>query len=132
MPSTAHALYISPYPDSTMIYKICTPEEWDSFQKTGIFGGNALDLRDGFIHLSHAHQVQRIAQKYFPTEPIVLLHIPLETELGDIRWEPNSTGDLFPHLYGNLKIENIRQSQEIYSQDFDFGTLPLSNNTLNQ
>lgn len=123
MSSSAHALKICPYPDSTMIYKICTPEEWDSFQKNGSFEGNALDLRDGFIHLSHAHQVQRIAQKYFPTESIILLDILPDTGLGDMRWEPSSTGDLYPHLYGNLKIENVQQSRKIKSSTFDFSTL---------
>jgi uncharacterized protein (DUF952 family) len=36
----------------TLIYKILSRAEWDAAKAAGRFEGSAVDLADGFIHLS--------------------------------------------------------------------------------
>jgi hypothetical protein len=37
---------------STTIYKILTIDQWTSFQESGVFAGNPLDVDDGYVHMS--------------------------------------------------------------------------------
>ncbi len=91
------------------VYKILRGPEWSEFKKHRKFGGSERDLRDGFIHLSPADQVERIIQKYFSAERSVYIvkfsHIPF---LKRLVWEPASDGTLYPHLYnGPLNFDEI-------------------------
>ncbi len=65
----------------------------------------ALDLEDGYVHLSDRDQVaDTAARHYHGQEGIVLLEFDPEIICGDIRWEKSRGGALFPHLYGDLHI----------------------------
>ncbi len=65
--------------------------------------GSADDVRDGFIHLSAAHQVAGTAAKYFRDQPELLLVAFDAAGLGPaLKWEPSRGGDVFPHLYSPL------------------------------
>ena len=92
------------------IYKICLLSEWNSFQKNGVFAGSALDQKSGYIHLSLPRQLPRIFEKYFSDQrDVVFLKIPIEKIKKHSKWEPNSKGDLFLHLYGDLKLDHIEK-----------------------
>ena len=92
------------------IYKICTVSEWQSLQSSGSFAGNALDRETGYLHLSLTRQLPRIVKKYFASrEGIVFFKISLEKVKAHLKWEPNSQGDLFPHLYGILQREHVEE-----------------------
>jgi hypothetical protein len=49
----------------TLIYKILSRAEWAAAETLGRFEGSAVDLADGFIHLSGADQAQETAAKWF-------------------------------------------------------------------
>jgi uncharacterized protein (DUF952 family) len=85
------------------IYKILKRAEWEAAVRAGRFDGAAIDLADGYIHLSTAAQAQETARRYFAGQADLVL-VRLDTEaLGvAIRWEPSRGGDLFPHLYAPL------------------------------
>ncbi len=86
-----------------MIFKLVARAAWEAACQEGAYRGSADDIRDGFIHLSAAHQVRGTAGKHFKGVADLLLVAFDEAALGDgLIWEPSRGGDLFPHLYGPL------------------------------
>lgn len=91
-----------------VVYKIFRRPEWDAFRRAGRTGGAPVDLADGFIHLSTAAQVVGTAAKHFATESdLVLVAVETDRLGGDLRWEPSRGGDLFPHLYRPMSLEDV-------------------------
>ena len=85
------------------LYKILKAQEWSAAQAQGHFKGSALDLADGYIHLSGADQVQETARLHFKGQTdLVLVVLDAEALGAALRWEPSRAGALFPHLYGAL------------------------------
>jgi len=106
------------------IYKILTNKQWLETQNAGILVGSALDINDGYIHLSMAKQVERIANKYFLNmKDGYLLKIRFK-EINDIvKWEPNSKGELFAHVYGDIKNSFIDDVSLLSVSEFNFDKL---------
>jgi uncharacterized protein (DUF952 family) len=87
----------------TYAYKIVSRHEWDAAVSAGVFKGAAIDLQDGYIHLSTAAQAQETARRHFAgQEGLVLVRIDVARLGSGLTWEPSRGGDLFPHLYGPL------------------------------
>ncbi len=91
-----------------LIYKIFRDDEFRVLQETGRTAGAPVDLADGFVHFSRGDQVRETAAKHFRGEDgLHLLAVEADT-LGDaLRWEASRGGDLFPHLYRELRIEDL-------------------------
>lgn len=88
---------------TTPVFKLLTRADWDAAEAAG-YTSAAVDMADGYVHLSTAAQVKETARRHFSGQDAVkLLRFDAET-LGDVRWEPSRGGDLFPHLYGALEI----------------------------
>lgn len=91
-----------------MIYKICTATEWAEAEAKGEFTGSAVDIADGFIHFSTAAQVEETARRHFAGQPdLVLVAVDPDTLGETLKWEPSRGGDLFPHLYGVLRVDVV-------------------------
>ena len=87
----------------TRVYKILQRAEWDAAVAAGRFDGAAIDLADGYIHLSTAAQAPETARRYFSGQTGLVLARFDAARLGaSVRWEPSRGGDLFPHIYGSL------------------------------
>ena len=92
-----------------LIYKICPHNQWREAERAGVFAGAAVDLEDGFVHLSTAAQVRETAAKHFQGQRGLLLVAVDPDALGEgLRYEPSRGGDLFPHLYGVLPLSAVR------------------------
>lgn len=90
------------------VYKIFRRPEWDAFRAAGRTAGAPVDLRDGFIHLSTAGQLAGTAARHFATESDLVLVALDAGALGPaLRWEPSRGGELFPHLYRELRLEEV-------------------------
>ena len=90
------------------LYKIMSRQEWETAQAQGIYEGSEVDRRDGFIHLSAAHQVRATAQKHFSGQADLVLVSVREESVGlGLKWEASRGGDLFPHIYGPLQLDAI-------------------------
>lgn len=102
----------------TVLYRILSAADWQATQAASSFVGSADDQRDGFIHLSAAHQVTETAAKHYAGRAdLILLWIGSE-ELsklrpGALKWETSRGGDRFPHLYGSLPIEAVERAQPL-------------------
>lgn len=93
---------------ATLAYKIIDAADWRSAVSRGAYEGSAVDLADGFIHLSTAGQLEETARKHYAgREDLMLLTVNL-VELGEsVVWEPSRAGALFPHVYGPLPIRAV-------------------------
>jgi uncharacterized protein (DUF952 family) len=92
----------------TIIYKILPASLWQDAQKTGVFVGSEVDLKDGYIHFSTAQQAVETAAKHFGGQSdLVLLHVDADILGAALKWEPSRGGALFPHLYDNLHVKQV-------------------------
>lgn len=97
-----------------VLYKILTLAEWQAFECEGRFSGSPDDMRDGFVHLSYADQVQRTAERHFARRgKLVLLALSSLGLEGQLRDEVSSGGARFPHLYGAFFAKDILWTKEI-------------------
>ncbi len=86
-------------------FKIVDADEWDAARANGVYDGSAVDLADGFIHLSDADQLAETAARHYAgRRNLRLVEVDL-TALGDtVVWEASRGGALFPHIYGPLPV----------------------------
>ncbi|WP_126978353.1 DUF952 domain-containing protein [Frigidibacter oleivorans] len=91
-----------------LVFKILRRPEWNGFRDAGRTEGAPVDLADGYIHLSTAAQVAETAARHFAEESDLVLVALDSTRLGEaLRWEPSRGGQLFPHLYRPLRLEDV-------------------------
>ena len=96
------------------VYKILTNAEFRAFTAEGVFSGNAMDKKDGYIHMSsNVVQYERIRKKYYSTEEKVCLLNIDASRLDNLKYEAISSGDIYPHQYGILKLSNVIKVDEI-------------------
>ena len=109
------------------IYKIAPQGLWDDAVAAGAFTGAPVDLADGFIHFSTAEQTRETAAKHFAGQGDLVLAIIDADALGDaLKWEPSRGGDLFPHLYRTLRMDEVASVHPLpldANGTHDFGTL---------
>jgi uncharacterized protein (DUF952 family) len=92
----------------TIVYKISPKQPWRQAEAAGVFAGAPVDVADGFIHFSAAHQVSETATKHFRGQPDLVLAAIDAAKLGPaLVWETSRGGDLFPHLYGPLTMAAV-------------------------
>ncbi|QAY77356.1 DUF952 domain-containing protein [Sphingosinicella sp. BN140058] len=83
-------------------YKVLDADEFAGLQRGG-WRGAAIDLQDGFIHLSAADQLTETVAKHFAGRTNLIVAAVDLAMLGDsVRWEESRGGALFPHIYGAL------------------------------
>ena len=92
-----------------MIYKVLRGPEWADLQRAGTTCGAPVDLADGYIHFSTAEQLAETLSKHFAGTADLTLCACDTDDLGeDLRWEPSRGGALFPHLYRELRLDEVR------------------------
>ena len=97
-----------------LILKIFRRPEWDAFRAAGETLGAPVDLADGYIHFSTPAQVAETAAKWFATESDLVLVAFDPDRLGPaLKWEPSRGGQLFPHLYRDLRAEDVLWSRPL-------------------
>ncbi|MEZ5713797.1 MAG: DUF952 domain-containing protein [Paracoccaceae bacterium] len=91
-----------------LIYKIFRDDEFRHLIEQGQTDGAPVDLADGFVHFSNGDQLRETAARHFKGEDnLQLLALDAET-LGDaLKWEASRGGDLFPHRYRALRVEDV-------------------------
>ena len=97
-----------------LVYKILRQKEYSDLHNLGSLIGSAVDILDGYVHLSTAEQLPETLRKHYAGEGGLHL-LALEDALlgGDLRWEPSRGGALFPHLYRELRLADILWKREI-------------------
>lgn len=100
-----------------IIYKILRSGEYAAFLAEGRTSGAPIDIEDGYVHFSTANQVEVTASKYFVGEAgLKLLGVEADN-LTELRWEPSRGGALFPHLYRELRMEDVLFVRDLPFED---------------
>ena len=90
------------------VYKVLTEAAFEEAERKGRFTGSADDSRDGFIHLSAAHQLDGTLAAHFAREAGLVLLAVDTSRLGPaLKWERSRGGALFPHLYAPLDLAAV-------------------------
>lgn len=91
-----------------MIHKVLRADEWRQFQAEHRTEGAPVDLADGYIHFSTSAQLAGTLSRHFADEDNLVLVSCDAATLGDaLKWEPSRGGDLFPHLYRALTMDDV-------------------------
>tara|TARA_B100000579_G_C22833262_1_gene857211 strand:- start:2059 stop:2457 length:399 start_codon:yes stop_codon:yes gene_type:complete len=96
-----------------LIYKVLTLNEWEKAQTSGVII-TELDIKDGFIHLSTATQLNATLSLYFAKEEsVVLIQVDHSQIHNRLKFEApiplgNRSGS-FPHYYGDLNTDAVSQ-----------------------
>ena len=97
----------------SLVYKICTKNEWNNAVIKKLYTGSEVDTKDGFIHLSTKEQLKETVLKHFKGQENLLIICFSVTKIEDkLKWEISRNEEFFPHYYGNL-IPN--KAEEIYN-----------------
>lgn len=92
----------------TTAYKVLTAAELAALEADGVFAGAAVDLADGFVHLSTAEQLTETVNRHFAgQEGLHVAAVDLGSFGGSLKWEASRGGQFFPHLYGPLPLEAV-------------------------
>ena len=88
---------------SGVAFKLVDRAEWTAALAAGAYAGSAVDLADGYIHMSTAAQLAETARRHYAGKTgLVLVEVAL-APLGEaLKWEASRGGDLFPHLFAPL------------------------------
>ncbi|MEL6102542.1 MAG: DUF952 domain-containing protein [Pseudomonadota bacterium] len=97
-----------------LIFKIFRAGEWAEFDAAGVTTGAPIDVADGYVHFSTADQAAETAAKHFAGEDgLVLLALEADALGPALKWEPSRGGALFPHLYRELRMEDVLWSKAL-------------------
>ena len=109
----------------TRIYKLLPRDEWEQALQEGVLHGTADDRRDGYIHFSAADQVQATAELHYPgRDDLMVLEVD-DSALGDaVKWEVSRNGGEFPHLYGTLPVDAVRDARAFEPDPVSCGQSP--------
>jgi uncharacterized protein (DUF952 family) len=101
------------------VYHLCTRPALDAASSAGAYRADSLE-REGFIHLSQAHQVLPTARNYFRgVADVLVLTIDTTRLTAPLRYEapaslattdgspPVHVGELYPHCYGPINLDAI-------------------------
>jgi len=89
------------------LFHIALVSEWRQALERGGYSTGSLG-QEGFIHFSTGKQLLRSANKYyFGRDDVVLLWIDPAKLVAELKYEPISDGQLFPHLYGELNLDAV-------------------------
>lgn len=101
----------------SLIYHIVPAADWQQYESKPDYEAASLQS-EGFIHLSQKEQVAGTLSRYYQNVPdLLLLHIDTDKLTHELKYEPSTNGELFPHLYGPLnkdavvRVELIRLGQ---------------------
>ncbi len=104
------------------VYKILTEEEWRQGRASSKII-TKLDLKDGFVHLSTASQLNASLSLYFANESkVVLAQINLSKIKNNLKYEVSSNSKnrngKFPHFYGILNTNMILKTWQLERSAF--------------
>lgn len=96
------------------IYKIFRANEWAQLRKDKVTIGAPIDIADGYVHFSTAAQAQETADKHFAgIDGLFLLGCDAEAMGDALKWEASRGGAEFPHLYRELRLEDVEWAQPL-------------------
>jgi uncharacterized protein (DUF952 family) len=105
------------------IYKVLNAAQYASAKAGGAVEA-PVDVADGYVHFSTAHQLQGTLSKWFRGQTdCVLLAFDADDFGAALQWEKARDGDLFPHVYDRVSAD---QALAIWSLDTGPDDAPIA------
>ena len=91
-----------------IIYHITTKADWESAEVIGFYEATSL-VDEGFIHCSHAHQVDGVLERYYAGKGnLVKLVIDADKLNQRLQHDFSPTmNESFPHVYGRINLDAV-------------------------
>ena len=97
----------------SIIYHIVPAVDWVRYENEPVYEAASLQT-EGFIHLSTKEQVDKTLNRYYQNVPdLLLLHVDTDKLTHELKYEPSTNDELFPHVYGPLNKEAIVTIQRL-------------------
>ena len=97
----------------SLIYHIVPAIVWKEYESKSEYEATSLKT-EGFIHLSQKEQVAGTLNRYYQNAmDLLLLHVETDKLTHELKYEPSTNGELFPHLYGPLNKDAVVQVEEL-------------------
>ena len=97
-----------------IVYHITTKEAWKESIEKGAYAAPSL-MEEGFIHCSQESQIEGVLQRYYAGMHN-LVKLVIDTDKLNVKfifeWSP-STQDTFPHIYGSINLDAVKEVVEI-------------------
>jgi uncharacterized protein (DUF952 family) len=98
-----------------LIYHSALPDHWEVAVQTGEYRQSTRDVtleQEGFIHCSHAHQLERTLNKYYgDVDKVVLLEIDVARVGSEVLDEfVPAAEQSFPHIFGPLSVAAVSRA----------------------
>ena len=95
------------------LFHIVRSADWAAAQQSGEYAPPSL-ASEGFIHLSAEHQVAGTLGRFYAGVPDLCLLVLDESALGSaLCWEEGEPGELFPHLYRALTLDEVLEVRPV-------------------
>ena len=90
-----------------LIYHIVTPEIWETFNDEYEYEAESLRT-EKFIHCSYRNQLDDVLARYYKnTGKVLILSINPHLLTAELRPEPSTNGEIYPHIYGRINKSAI-------------------------
>ena len=118
-------------PDPFILH-LASNDAWLAAVKMGAYHAEGLST-EGFIHCSTASQIVGVANTFYHGQRgLVLLVIDPEKLEAELKWEPPAEpepthareGELFPHIYGPLNLDAVKNVIPFEPDEYGNFTLP--------
>jgi glutathione S-transferase len=105
-----------------MIFHLAEVDGWAEAEADGLYRRSTLGrslAEEGFIHCSHRHQVEEVANAFYRGHRrLLLLVIDPSKVTAEIRDEPAGEGtERFPHIYGPLNRDAVVEVRSVRAGD---------------
>ena len=97
-----------------IIYHITTKADWQKAKEIGFYETVSL-VDEGFIHCSHAHQVDGVLERYYPGQTS-LVKLVIDVDKLNQRLQHDfspSMNESFPHVYGRINLDAVCEVIEL-------------------
>lgn len=112
-----------------MLLHIAHGGDWARAQVDGYYRTGSLG-EQGFIHCSYPHQMIKVANiVYRGQRSLVLLHIDPDRLDSRVVEEDGGGGELYPHVYGPIKVDAVVRVERLEPGRDGFFTHPDLNDS---
>lgn len=95
-----------------LIYHIVLPEIWEKFKDETEYEAETLQT-EGFIHCSYRNQLDEVLDRYYKNAgKVLILQINPHFLKADLRPEPSTNREIYPHIYGKINKSAIADIEE--------------------
>jgi uncharacterized protein (DUF952 family) len=99
------------------IYHIISEEDWKNVSKKESYSPDSLSS-EGFIHFSMSDQVNEVVKRYYKeVDDLMLLKVEISKLQSNLKFESVVNYGIYPHLYSELKLENVVGVYRIQKND---------------